>query len=168
MLHSIPIQPAHVLLSEAFMTWCNMLSILKHVSVFVMDNCGELWVYISVLPNMQIYCLWERQRKRQNLMIVNFGYLCTLKLRITKYEFYRNILNMVKFATYANEAKCCEQRGCGLTTIYTAAQQRASSCWGQIHHNLLYSWFTLGGRHGGRRKNGKYFLWSLLVVMKDV
>ena len=57
MLHSIPIQPAHVLLSEAFMTWCNMLSILKHVSVFVMDNCGELWVYISVLPNMQIYCL---------------------------------------------------------------------------------------------------------------
>ena len=72
-------------------------------------------------------------------MIVNFGYLCTLKLRIAKYEFYRNILNTVKFAIYANEAKCCEQRGCGLTTIYTAAQQRASSCWGQIHHNLLYS-----------------------------
>ena len=65
--------------------------------------------------------------------------LCTLKLRITKYEFYRNILNMVKFAIYANEAECWEQRGCGLTTIYTAAQQRASSCWGQIHHNLLYS-----------------------------
>ena len=59
MLHSIPIQPAHVILSlvRLFMTWCNMLSILQYVSVFVMENYGELWVYISVLPNLQIYCL---------------------------------------------------------------------------------------------------------------
>ena len=139
-----------------------------------------MWVYLwqKIVVNwgsIVVYCLtckyivYEKDKeKRQNLMIVNFGYLCSLKFRITKYEFYRNILNTVKFAIYANEAKCCEQRGCGLTTIYTAAQQRASSCWGQIHHNLLYSWFTLGGRHGGRWKNGKYFLWSLLVVMKDV